>query len=90
MKGLLRTRLNLGRQTIAWPDGPARFPERFRGRPALHPERCGDGCTSCEAVCPTEAISGAAVKALALRGEQISDFPLCNKSFNLSYCGHDL
>jgi Ni,Fe-hydrogenase III large subunit len=28
--------------------------------------------------------------ALAMRGEQISDFPLCNKSFNLSYCGHDL
>ena len=22
--------------------------------------------------------------------QQISDFPLCNKSFNLSYCGHDL
>ena len=28
--------------------------------------------------------------ALALRGEGISDFPLCNKSFNLSYCGFDL
>ena len=28
--------------------------------------------------------------ALALRGQQISDFPICNKSFNLSYCGHDL
>jgi len=27
---------------------------------------------------------------LAMRGEQVSDFPLCNKSFNLSYCGHDL
>jgi Ni,Fe-hydrogenase III large subunit len=27
---------------------------------------------------------------MALRGEQISDFPLCNKSFNLSYAGHDL
>ncbi len=26
----------------------------------------------------------------ALPGEQISDFPLCNKSFNLSYAGHDL
>ena len=26
----------------------------------------------------------------AMRGEQISNFPLCNKSFNLSYCGHDL
>lgn len=28
--------------------------------------------------------------ALALRGQQISDFPICNKSFNLSYCGFDL
>jgi Ni,Fe-hydrogenase III large subunit len=28
--------------------------------------------------------------ALAMRDQQISDFPLCNKSFNLSYCGHDL
>jgi Ni,Fe-hydrogenase III large subunit len=28
--------------------------------------------------------------ALALRNQQVSDFPLCNKSFNLSYCGHDL
>ncbi|RNC72620.1 MAG: hydrogenase [Desulfuromonadales bacterium] len=28
--------------------------------------------------------------ALALRNQQISDFPLCNKSFNLSYCGFDL
>jgi len=28
--------------------------------------------------------------ALAMRGGEISDFPLCNKSFNLSYCGHDL
>ena len=28
--------------------------------------------------------------SLALRGQQISDFPLCNKSFNLSYCGFDL
>jgi Ni,Fe-hydrogenase III large subunit len=28
--------------------------------------------------------------AAALPGNQISDFPLCNKSFNLSYAGHDL
>ena len=28
--------------------------------------------------------------ALAMRGQEISDFPLCNKSFNLSYCGYDL
>jgi len=28
--------------------------------------------------------------AIAMRDNQISDFPLCNKSFNLSYAGHDL
>ncbi len=28
--------------------------------------------------------------ALSLRGTAISDFPICNKSFNLSYCGFDL
>ena len=28
--------------------------------------------------------------AVAMRNQEISDFPLCNKSFNLSYCGHDL
>jgi Ni,Fe-hydrogenase III large subunit len=28
--------------------------------------------------------------AMALRDGAISDFPLCNKSFNLSYAGHDL
>ena len=28
--------------------------------------------------------------AMALRGQAISDFPICNKSFNLSYCGFDL
>jgi Ni,Fe-hydrogenase III large subunit len=28
--------------------------------------------------------------AMAMRNGQISDFPLCNKSFNLSYAGHDL
>jgi Ni,Fe-hydrogenase III large subunit len=28
--------------------------------------------------------------ALAMRGNEISDFPICNKSFDLSYCGNDL
>jgi Ni,Fe-hydrogenase III large subunit len=27
---------------------------------------------------------------LAMRNQEISDFPLCNKSFNLAYAGHDL
>ena len=28
--------------------------------------------------------------ALAVRDNGISDFPICNKSFDLSYCGNDL
>ncbi|MEI8204996.1 MAG: hydrogenase, partial [Bacteroidota bacterium] len=28
--------------------------------------------------------------ALAVRNNEISDFPIINKSFNLSYCGFDL
>jgi len=28
--------------------------------------------------------------AMVMRDEDIMNFPLCNKSFNLSYCGHDL
>lgn len=28
--------------------------------------------------------------SLAVQDEQVSDFPLCNKSFDLSYCGSDL
>jgi Ni,Fe-hydrogenase III small subunit/Pyruvate/2-oxoacid:ferredoxin oxidoreductase delta subunit len=66
MKGILRTRLHMGRQTIAYPDGPARFPDRYRGRPALAAEHCVEGCRRCEEVCPTEAISGAATRSLAL------------------------
>jgi Ni,Fe-hydrogenase III large subunit len=31
-----------------------------------------------------------AALATVMPGNQISDFPLCNKSFNLSYAGHDL
>jgi Ni,Fe-hydrogenase III large subunit len=29
-------------------------------------------------------------EALAVRNNEISDFPICNKSFDLSYCGNDL
>jgi Ni,Fe-hydrogenase III large subunit len=28
--------------------------------------------------------------AFAMRDNAISDFPICNKSFDLSYCGNDL
>jgi Ni,Fe-hydrogenase III small subunit/NAD-dependent dihydropyrimidine dehydrogenase PreA subunit len=66
VKGILRTRLEIGRQTIAYPEGPARFPERFRGRPALAPERCAQGCRACADACPTDAIEGAGSGSLRL------------------------
>jgi Ni,Fe-hydrogenase III small subunit/formate hydrogenlyase subunit 6/NADH:ubiquinone oxidoreductase subunit I len=53
---ILKARVRLGRQTVAYPDGPARFPERFRGRPVLEPARCEPGCEACVKACPTGAV----------------------------------
>jgi Ni,Fe-hydrogenase III small subunit/ferredoxin len=80
VKGLLRTRLLLGHQTIAWPEGAARFPERFRGLPSIHPERCADGCSRCQEVCPTEAITGAGTHALALDTGACTFCGLCQEA----------
>lgn len=66
MKGLLRTWLSMGPQTIAYPEGPARFPERYRGLPLLAPERCPDVCHRCAEVCPTDAITGAVASPVLL------------------------
>jgi Ni,Fe-hydrogenase III small subunit/formate hydrogenlyase subunit 6/NADH:ubiquinone oxidoreductase subunit I len=53
---ILKFRLAYGRQTVAFPDGPPRFPARFRGRPVVDASRCGDGCEACAESCPTGAI----------------------------------
>ncbi len=66
MIAILKARLGLGKQTVAYPDGPARVPERFRGRPALDPSRCAAGCTACAAACPTGAIAAPGLAAMAL------------------------
>ncbi len=56
MIDILKFRLRYGRQTVAFPDGPPRFPERFRGRPVVDASRCGAGCAACAEACPTEAV----------------------------------
>jgi Ni,Fe-hydrogenase III small subunit/Pyruvate/2-oxoacid:ferredoxin oxidoreductase delta subunit len=66
MLDVLNFRLRYGRQTVAFPDGPAKFPSRFRGRPAVDPARCPPGCAECADACPTEAIRDAGKPAMAL------------------------
>jgi len=63
---ILKARLQLGKQTVAYPGGPARFPERFRGRPVLDPARCEQGCKACVEVCPTGAVREPGLPAMAL------------------------
>ncbi|MDD5705570.1 MAG: 4Fe-4S dicluster domain-containing protein [Kiritimatiellae bacterium] len=51
-------RLRQGHRTIRFPDAPPpAMPDRFRGRPALHPERCPPNCRACVEACPTGALS---------------------------------
>jgi Ni,Fe-hydrogenase III small subunit/NAD-dependent dihydropyrimidine dehydrogenase PreA subunit len=50
-------RLRQGEKTIAFPCGEPELPERFRGAPELDPARCPDGCASCAAACPVDAIT---------------------------------
>ncbi len=66
MIDILAFRLRYGRQTVAFPDGPARFPSRFRGRPVVDPARCAAGCAGCADACPTEAIAGAGQPSMAI------------------------
>ncbi len=63
--------------------------EGFRGR-ILHLAKTGeDGSTAFYKIYDPSLVNWQAL-AMAVRGEGISDFPLCNKSFDLSYCGSDL
>jgi Ni,Fe-hydrogenase III small subunit/Pyruvate/2-oxoacid:ferredoxin oxidoreductase delta subunit len=57
MLRILKTRLQQGHRTTRFPAEVPGLPERFRGRPALHPEKCPSGCCECISACPTQAIT---------------------------------
>jgi len=57
MLDFLRTRLAQGTRTSPFPRGPTDFPERFRGRPVLDPQRCRPSCQECRERMPSSLLT---------------------------------
>ncbi|HUA64451.1 MAG TPA: NADH-quinone oxidoreductase subunit NuoB [Alphaproteobacteria bacterium] len=60
-------RLKRGCETMEYPDGPApALPDRHGGSLKVDGAKCGEGCSACVPVCPTQAIVRAEGKPVAL------------------------
>ena len=60
-------RLKRGRETMAYPNGPApALPDRHGGALRVDSSKCPDGCRECVSVCPTEAITSLAGEGITL------------------------
>jgi Ni,Fe-hydrogenase III small subunit/formate hydrogenlyase subunit 6/NADH:ubiquinone oxidoreductase subunit I len=59
---LCKTRFRQGHRTLRFPPDGIPLPARFRGRPAVDPSRCPDGCRACADACPTGAIAVAPLR----------------------------
>jgi Ni,Fe-hydrogenase III small subunit/formate hydrogenlyase subunit 6/NADH:ubiquinone oxidoreductase subunit I len=60
-------RLKRGRETMAYPKGPApALPDRHGGALRVEAAKCPNGCHECVSVCPTEAITRRAPQGIAL------------------------
>lgn len=54
---VLIERIRQGYRTIDFPDSVPSFPEHYRGLPRVREQACAGGCSVCETICPTGAIS---------------------------------
>ena len=77
--GILQFRAGFGRQTVAYPEGPVRFPERFRGLPVLDPSS-GDGGRGGAAVCPTDAVRDPGTRGMAIDLGRCTFCGLCEEA----------
>ena len=57
MLKILAARFQQGHRTIGFPDSPPVVPDRLRGLPAIHEDRCPADCRRCVDACPMEALS---------------------------------
>ena len=76
MRNVIAERIRQGMRTNDFPEKPATFPARFRGRPILDAAKCPAGCRDCAAACPTDAIDFADGKARLDLGKCVF-CPLC-------------
>jgi Ni,Fe-hydrogenase III small subunit len=77
--GILQFRAGFGRQTVAYPEGPARFPERFRGLPVLDPS-AGDGGLAGASLCPTDAVRDPGTRGMAIDLGRCTFCGLCEEA----------
>ena len=55
---VIKTRIQQGKWTIKWPDGPAPIlPDRFAGQPIISDYCKNESCTQCTEICPVNAIT---------------------------------
>jgi Ni,Fe-hydrogenase III small subunit len=77
--GIFQFRSRFGGQTVAYPEGPASFPERFRGLPLLAASK-GDGGRAAAEVCPTGAVVDPGTPRLAIDLGRCTFCGLCEEA----------
>jgi Ni,Fe-hydrogenase III small subunit len=77
--GIFQFRSRFGGQTVAYPEGPATFPERFRGLPLLDASK-GDGGGAAAEVCPTGAVVDPGTPRLAIDLGRCTFCGLCEEA----------